>query len=113
MASAVPLPPSVPLLAQYCVCTGTLIDVTTTYPRAQITLTPEVQSLIEIGRRRWPNKAPGAVLVALAQEGIAKPKPRRSAGLFIMPPLPGGKKVTNADIENALDQMDIESVNHG
>jgi len=73
--------------------------VPTTYPRAQVTLTPDVQRVIDYGQTRWPNKPPGAVLVALAKE--AMPAEPRSRMLKMLPKVPG-HVVTFVDVQSAL-----------
>jgi len=85
--------------------TGTLAYMPTAYPRFQTSRTPQVEKIIEFGRQRWPNAAPGRILVALASERVAELQtvdaPQSRNGILLMPS--SGRVLTSQMVLDAQD----------
>ena len=72
----------------------------TAHQRAQVTLTPRVRRIVDLGRERWPTKTPGAILVASAERATGAAP--RSTALVMLSPVPG-RTVTSQMVEDALE----------
>ena len=59
---------------------------------------PNVDRIIAAGKVRWPDEAPGAILVRLAEQAIAHPP--RSASLV---QFSGGRPITTDEVADLLD----------
>ena len=78
----------------------------TTYPRTQITRTPQVQHIIDVGSRHLPGRSPGEVLVALAAQRVRELEATSDPldGLIVLPA--AGRRVTRRMVEDALADED-------
>ncbi|MDR0483155.1 MAG: hypothetical protein LBH13_08415 [Cellulomonadaceae bacterium] len=78
----------------------------TTYPRVQVTRTPEVDRILCEGNRRWPGRPAGATLIALASEALepaAQSGVQTSRSSHLMT-FTSPQPLTDALLQTALDE---------
>ena len=72
----------------------------TTRARTNITHVPQVQRILDEGRKLWPSKSDKDVIIDLAERGLRTANTRGVAGLTVYPGGPG--PLTVDMVEDAL-----------
>ena len=75
----------------------------TSFPRTLIPRTPKVERIIDVGRRRWPDKPVAAILVDLAEERVAELQSVDADPMELLLVFPAtGHTITNEMVQAAL-----------